>query len=1330
MMDALASPSALSSNASMSEHMQYQIHQQHQVASLNESYCGGCKQTIESESGGVVVSFGQIQELVFAKTSNGIYCMACHNERVARSRRHAERKRDKSKSSRKDKDKERERRPKDVPPTPGRPGLPPNASVPSSSMSLNSPSALDTPTSSSGRSPISSSATPTPATVYSAQTSFPFNTNKRASTQSIQRVLNEAVGGIPSSPPHAVHASSSVPPANRQRQATPPSRPSTSMDHNPQAEPQMAHHAQTLPLPAADGDSYDDSRRHKSYDDGVRPLSHFLGQTAKPGMHGLGTSGGSGTELGVPGMTRAEKRRSINPGLYLDGATIAKSIAEAGAGPSSSSPPAVVNGRLSPNPTGSPLRRSFGSDGPASPSLDIHSAYFSPQQSPAPESIRRGSGSRSPSPVPATLQSYPSNLNQGSYTPPSLNVTVPTPGHTPAKPSLGQLYEPLRTNSLPNPDHQRIGRSPSPALGGRNSPMLGNGVNGRRRSPSSARSDGFETDGDVVVVPREGRKSTDTQSDKPPPPPPKENGRSASGHAKSPVPAEIEASESEGDLLEYEMDNDRVEVTKPKEPLVIPALPPMRFSISDTDFSSLLKQVDPSIRITLDSDEEKEKKEKEKKKSGDSIEGTMASMESSTGSLAIRESPSPMDEVSGDESYMFEEGDVTIVLAPGLKEGMNPADGTSGSPVATTPTSVTTVRDKPLGVNIPSDAPEEDDTPPTPPPSSAKSSSPVGSAPFPTTHARATTTPMSLHQSAVLHATEQNQRQRVDSSASVPSLAVTPPAGSPPTSGSLPTINISSVLNNNNNRPAAVRTDSTSAELVGRRLREALKDSNERGLTNVKFDREFVEAIVRSLDSTKEKAIDLKGQIDTMKRTSQQYLAGFSVAQTEYHKEVAARRDAEAEITRLRVQLSGQAARLTAMSAEHRRQEMMEQMSKDLSSNLGNLEKDVSKLKVERDMALAEVEELNASPNSPALNDAPSTLTRSLTTRFDNLKSQYKKDLEPLKQQREALIREINELKEARDIFLEETTALNARNEELAELNSQIQRQIEATLNETNIAGDTGSISTTAATAVEHPASSSENGHTLKSSKGMPMTNIFNGAKAVKSSSTSIATAGTGGPPSNSPSYSSVNTAIGSVEDHEYGARVVTSTKGVYQHAREIVPEPTPAKGSKFKWFGGAMKEKKQKQKAHNFAAVNILRFARCEYCNDKMWGPQFRCQGCGITCHQRCQTMLQTACQQNATREDQVIVDIAPLPPSMFGRDLVEQVKADARGSDRAIPVIVEKCIEAVETLAMDYEGIYRKTGGTGQSKVITQLFEKGNYEAFDLRDTDSFNDICSVTS
>ena len=49
---------------------------------------------------------------------------------------------------------------------------------------------------------------------------------------------------------------------------------------------------------------------------------------------------------------------------------------------------------------------------------------------------------------------------------------------------------------------------------------------------------------------------------------------------------------------------------------------------------------------------------------------------------------------------------------------------------------------------------------------------------------------------------------------------------------------------------------------------------------------------------------------------------------------------------------------------------------------------------------------------------------------------------------------------------------------------------------------------------------------------------------------------------------------------------------------------------------------------------------------------------------------------------------------------------------------------------LALDYEGIYRKSGGSGQIKAITQLFERGDYNAFDLRDQDQFNDICSITS
>jgi hypothetical protein len=77
-----------------------------------------------------------------------------------------------------------------------------------------------------------------------------------------------------------------------------------------------------------------------------------------------------------------------------------------------------------------------------------------------------------------------------------------------------------------------------------------------------------------------------------------------------------------------------------------------------------------------------------------------------------------------------------------------------------------------------------------------------------------------------------------------------------------------------------------------------------------------------------------------------------------------------------------------------------------------------------------------------------------------------------------------------------------------------------------------------------------------------------------------------------------------------------------------------------------------------------------------------------------------------------------------MFGNDLVKQVQAEKS----KIPLVVEKCIEAVEARGLDYEGIYRKSGGVGQMRQIQQTFEKG--ETPSLTDEEKWNDICAVTS
>ena len=85
---------------------------------------------------------------------------------------------------------------------------------------------------------------------------------------------------------------------------------------------------------------------------------------------------------------------------------------------------------------------------------------------------------------------------------------------------------------------------------------------------------------------------------------------------------------------------------------------------------------------------------------------------------------------------------------------------------------------------------------------------------------------------------------------------------------------------------------------------------------------------------------------------------GLTVAHGEYEAELKARREAESEVTRLRVLLSGQAARIIALTGEGRRDELHKQLSRELRDSLSVLVQDVSKLKVDRDLALVEMEEI------------------------------------------------------------------------------------------------------------------------------------------------------------------------------------------------------------------------------------------------------------------------------------------------------------------------------------------------------------------------------------
>lgn len=305
-------------------------------------------------------------------------------------------------------------------------------------------------------------------------------------------------------------------------------------------------------------------------------------------------------------------------------------------------------------------------------------------------------------------------------------------------------------------------------------------------------------------------------------------------------------------------------------------------------------------------------------------------------------------------------------------------------------------------------------------------------------------------------------------------------------------------------------------------------------------------------------------------------MEGLTVAQVEYDRELKARRDAEAEVTRLRVLLSAQTARLTVISNDNRRQEQKQKSMRDAHDSLLGLEHDLSRLIVQRDVLLSEVQELfNVkrfsyialcfSPNSrPPSSGTPASLVRTLTQSMDSLKNQYQRDLVPLKQERQLLARELADFKASRDALLEETTILNARNEELAILNQEYARRMD----------------------VFPPTSSKdlECGRRSQEKNRLPPQPVA-----------AVITL----PSANTPSY---------LNEEE------SRSKG---NQRADNDTSTPSK--KFKWPGYKGRDTSQthninelaKNKPsleHKFTQMSILRFTRCDRCGDKMWGSQLRC--------------------------------------------------------------------------------------------------------------------------
>ncbi|EKM54604.1 uncharacterized protein PHACADRAFT_258574 [Phanerochaete carnosa HHB-10118-sp] len=1181
----------------------------------------------------------RIEELVFAKTSQGIYCMPCHSERVARSRRHLERK-------------ERERREREkqaqAEAAAAYDAITNSDAEPNASSKASTPSAAPSSASRSGTPRMSEFATNhVPSASKPAETVQPSQSPRQQHFASLAPPASSGTAppGTSSTahgPPYRTAAlQNGLPSAPNQytQQYREREREGTATPDNMRSTPLPPTNSDTLAVPS-DGLQQTLQKR--------RSFDHRLA--------GAVTSENGGTESAsgapsLPGLLSADgptprkaKRQSINPNLVMSFNNLPQ-----GPSPPSTSPSTPHAPHMNDKPR-SPMHEQFLSEMPASPpaftQADSRQSPLIPRsQLDASDNIhdKQYTGrTRSASSSETQRMAQQSDMLQRerSKSPMRFSVTLDrVPARTSSRPDL-------RSDTAPPSFASETGRrTPQLTTEGRVSPLTKQlSLDNRHRNSTSSLGQTIElpphsgsashptSPAHEVDVPHSVESGTDTEAETEeefhahgdsdrdiltPLPPPKEAKGSkagmrppqlelASSHASDEhdEPDELGQVDSADVSEEYLHDEMPVESTS-HSTFIAPALPPIRFSMGGADFAELLKSVGgPDGLKAFD------------KLTEDQVPATPPP------SAAQPFTPTSAKDLSADATPV---------------RRREPPISRSQSPHS-------------IAVSSPSEAGLR------PPMQRSQSSEPHDG--------RAVPRPPRYDDQTVY------KRERVGSNASLP------PNGKAIITLTTPENTTSSI-----GRP-------DTADLVRRRLQEALNETTERGAAYVKLDPEFIGAIVMLLNQRQEEFVDMKRRLDGMKRASQQYVEGLTVAQTEYDRELKARRDAEAEVTRLRVLLSSQAVRLKAMSGDTKKQEVQKQLSQELTESLSTLERDLSKLKAERDMTLAEVEELSASKSSNSLSDDPDAtvrLSKALSVRFDNIKNQYQSDLLPLTAQREALLREITEMRASRDAYLEETTMLSARNEELAQLYAQYLRRMDA-----------------------------------------------QGEGMIEPSGRASSSLDKARPQGLTPSLTSGTTLSEESVDQRY-------VKVMKSDAAEV---PTPQPRGKFKWPGYRNQQAKEHAThmsesgrakpriEHSFQQVNGLRVARCDNCGDKMWGSILRCGACNISVHHRCLQLVHLPCSQQVMNGKEERIMPLPAGPSMFGRDLTEQVRAESKDEERLIPVIVEKCIDAVDTLALDYEGIYRKTGGSGQSKTITQLFERGDYASFDLRDNDRFNDISSVTS
>ncbi|CAG8602241.1 1069_t:CDS:2 [Paraglomus occultum] len=498
------------------------------------------------------------------------------------------------------------------------------------------------------------------------------------------------------------------------------------------------------------------------------------------------------------------------------------------------------------------------------------------------------------------------------------------------------------------------------------------------------------------------------------------------------------------------------------------------------------------------------------------------------------------------------------------------------------------------------------------------------------------------------------------------------------------------------------------------------------GREEEKMDELDMEELKTELLATKRRLADVENSYKQLKIVSKEALEEFSVAKEEFNREVELRQEAEILIHQLRTQLGVHTRRNTELTREKEALENIIEESHALNSELEETKQNLEAMSLQRELMIKEIEGLahekqaRSYPHEFKPTDLPSSLAKHISTHLDEVKQGYIIDIRRLQNERDRLKKETEQLCRDRDQLVEEAKTLNAKNRDLAELNNELTRQIDGhqrrdKINAFNLFRSKSPVGSLPS---DNGASNSAHG---RSRSPLPYT--------VDNISESNNTATRVGRGEWSKRFGWKKASVFNILRPVATTPIITAPIPVASTDTKMqTTDNLSARNPDSSANGGHKRSESESSndKSHKWHQVSFFRPVKCECCQEKIWGlTEARCDACGLACHNKCVGTLPIGCSGypgTFSTDSEEIVNMTTV--TVFGADLDKQLEVEGR----KIPLLVERCITAIENRAMDYEGLYRKPGGKIMIRSIVSAFQHG--EDIDLNNADEYNDVSAITS